>query len=504
MKVSLMQYPSQQKTDALYDSLVSAPLGLTNLFSAAGSGKTHAIKKLIHANLTPILVISPYRVARDDYASAGAGYKRTLSLVQSVEKSFIYTEQLLTFITNYADNNNLDVTCPTTAKLAATEFFIANKNLKVVFDEYDSCLVQARMHTYKYKLNEQLHSISDFSNILIAFNFYLSKLLSVITVSATKDSRTTNPVIVPLGTTVRMPVINNYLMPNAPHSQVIDHIDSIISNAVELGRPVLVYSSTYSDEYYGLMNKLAEYGLNVLLLTRNERLNKITDAITKVMQYSHEKYNFIKFDNKNLTNLTLVKKANVMVVENAEEELNNLSTLHNQFQVIFITQSHSRVVSIHRDNLDNYKDVDFAEVITISSDNNTSARLSNSQLQAPPRFRDIPVIVHNFIKGNYLIESVNNMEGDNGYKYIAETLVNIQEYGIEEINCFWNPKKRPSTKGKAISPLTIQKNTIFTEFLDTNPTGNDNQKYKLYLSFMVQYPDVKALSRQGFINKLNK
>jgi len=53
------------------------------------------------------------------------------------------------------------------------------------------------------------------------------------------------------------------------------------------------------------------------------------------------------------------------------------------------------------------------------------------------------------------------------------------------------------SKGKAISSTTQQRRDTLDTFLATNPRGSYSVIHKLYLAYMVQYPDVKPMSLKG-------
>ena len=460
----------------LKDVIASKGVGLHNLMVAMGSGKTHSVKSLlteenqlkISKDITYWL-ISPYKVQREDYEQAGAVFTR--------EIPFGYTRSVYTYInTVLAGIRDLDTLLETESldklvSIVAAMVARANPNMKVILDEYDTLLVQAKMDSYTVMVGDQKVTTTDYSEMLIKFLSALSEHLPVVKLSATKESSDTCEVVA-IGTSVRIPVVNNIVMSDQSHVAVADRVFQLIDNATMNGEPVLVYKSHYETEYYGVMAKLAAMGISTLLVTRNERLTTTADKVSKVVSYAHDAFNFFKVEGSE-SPLKASMRANVLVVEN--EDGAKLPELLKEYQVVFINLGHSRVISVFQDDLG--EQVDSMTVISIGS------KLDGHMVQADGRSRDIKVNAHNVLYGNIPATEKMNYEGDTGMNYLMSISPCQHEYGTAEINLEWKPRTKATyKKGDRVSGKTIAKQQALQEFLSNNPNGS----YPLYQSVVAK------------------
>ena len=428
----------------LQDTIEAATKGITNIYSAGGSGKTHSIKEYLTKHPAETLVISPYKVAKDDYSGVTEYqhyFDNSLPNFEANKSQFTYISNLLTSMFKVADDKGLDILKDMRDVVELTVFNMLNNNdgLKLIIDEADAVELQTKMHSATYLIEGREANITDWSELYNTFIQVMGTYVPVIKISATVcDDSTGSSVVIPMGTTVRTPRIHNYAMPERAVSDNVELLESLIETNIQEGKPTLVFMNKYPDAYYALMQKLAANGVPTMIVTRNDKLSTRIDSVSKVLGMSHEHYQFEKYDRVSGA-VSLKQQANVMVVDN--EDLVSLDMLFKEFKVIFVTQSHSRVVSIHAAGGFNS-----ASVITIGS------VLTSASFQAGWRFRDVDVTVHNILTSKTLTKevAVATLEGIGGWNTIAKIAPNIDEYGIEEIVLHWLPKKKPSTKGKAI------------------------------------------------------
>ncbi len=458
----------------LKDVIASKGVGLHNLMVAMGAGKTHAVKSLltegnqfkVEKDITYWL-ISPYKVQRDDYEQVGAIFTK--------EIPFGFTQSAYTYInTVLAGIRDLDTLLETESldklvSVVAAMVARANPNMKVILDEYDTLLVQAKMDSHTVMVGEQKVTTADYSEMFIKFLNALSLHLPVIKLSATKESLDTCEVVT-LGTSVRIPVVNNIVMPDQSHAVVANRVLQLIDDATMNGEPVLVYKAHYETEYYGVMAKLAAMGISTLLVTRNERLTTTCDKVSKVMSYAHEHFNFFKVEGSE-SPLHASMRANVLVVEN--EDGAKLPELLKEYQVVFINLGHSRVISVFKDDLG--EQVDSMTVISIGS------KLDGHMVQADGRSREVSVNAYNVLYGNIPATEKMNYEGDTGMDYLMSISPCQYEYGTTEINLEWEPRVSGGyKKGDRVSSKTLAKQQALQEFLSNNPNGS----YPLYCSMV--------------------
>jgi len=408
--------------------------GVKNIFVPMGSGKTHSVKTILNNRKAPVIVIAPYLGTRTDYAESGAVYSRGITNTKVESHTFCYISSIISGLRAVALETFLD--CSTQykhiAKIAALTIAENNKDLSFILDEYDAVLIQSRMDTNTEVKNGQSVTTKDYSLLMQHFLLELGLHFPVIKLSATKDPEDFfgEDIIVPLGTTVRTPIINNYIQANKPKEDTLALVSSLIDKATWDGRPVIVYSSHFSWEYYSLMNTLASSGISTLLLTNNDRLATKVDELSNVISYAHETFDFIKYKSADLANVSMSLQANVLIVNPEDSEDFQLETLHNKFMVIFVNMNQTRNISILKENLTAFNSSDFMEIISIGS------VLTTAAIQAVGRPRDIAVIVHNILTGDIKASSKSKYEGDTGYTFLQTLSPCANEYGIEEINLF--------------------------------------------------------------------
>lgn len=465
----------------LQDTLAAKQVGLHTVVVAGGAGKTHAVKALLKAEnpfnpSTTYWLISPYAVQRTDYESVGAIYMQEIPF-NVKHHVYSYINNILADIRDLGSVLELDE--DRTINVVAAMIARANPNMKIILDEFDTLVIQAKKDKHTEIVNGQTITTKDYSGMFDKFLTALGEYLPVVKLSATVEPEEVFTKVA-LGTSVRTPVINNHVLANQSNQVAADYLLDLVDDATMKGNPVLVYKSHYEPEYYGVMAKLAAMGISTLLLTRNERLTTNNDATSKIISYAHETFNFYKVDGSE-SPLKGSMRGHLMVVEN--DAGLPLPELLREYQVVFINMGHSRVISVFQNDLDNQVE-DFT-VITIGK------QLTNAGIQAEWRPRDFNVEVHNILTGDIKAAEKPLYEGDTGFDYLSTKSPCSNEYGIQEINLVWNPKVNTlrvkgarvgQAVGKAISPKTLAKQTALKEFLTANPKGS----YPLYQSVVAK------------------
>lgn len=446
MKVSsqVKSLSFEENSELLKNTLKELPIGLHNIQVAMGAGKTTAVKQLMEEDTDySYCLISPYEVQKNDFMKEGVSYS-----VKILHKGnfFIYVNTLLKSI--------LD------SSMSISEYvkslYTHNPLRKIILDEYDVLSIQVAKHTTTQYSDGRKLTTTGYSDLFESLLKELSNYFTVIKLSATKEPDEPSCSVVKLGTSVRMPSILNYVLSNQNNTVATETLFKIIDKATLDSDPIIVYKSHYEVEYYGVMAKLAAMGISTLLLTRNQRLEKVQEPYSKVITYAHELYNFYKVGSKAPYSSGFLKPK-LLVVENTEDK-EELSELFNQYQVVFINMGYSRVVSVFKEDLVSNDEIDSATVITIGK------QINAASIQTAGRFRDIPVKVHNILTGAIDSNSKKNYEGDTGFSYLCRVSPCSSEYGIEEISlALWKPrvtggykkgdrvgKAKGSAKGKAV------------------------------------------------------